>query len=37
MLHAIRGKQLAWQAELGELYENEAGYVFTSQQGQPID
>lgn len=37
LLHSVRGKQLALQAELGELYQNEGGYVFTDQLGNPID
>lgn len=37
LLHAVRGKQLALQAELGDLYQNEAGYVFTDELGNPID
>ena len=37
LLHSIRGKQLALQAELGDLYQNEAGYVFTNERGRPID
>jgi len=37
LLHMIRGKQLALQAELGDLYQNEAGYVFTDERGKPID
>lgn len=37
LLHSVRGKQLALQAELGDLYQNEAGYVFTDQLGNAID
>lgn len=37
LLHGVRGKQLALQAELGDLYRNEAGYVFTDELGAPID
>lgn len=37
LLHSVRGKQLALQAELGDLYQNEAGYVFTNERGRPID
>ena len=37
LLHTVRGKQLALQAELGDLYQNQAGYVFTDEQGEPID
>ena len=37
LLHGLRGKQLALQAELGDLYQNDAGYVFTDEQGNPID
>ena len=37
LLHSIRGKQLALQAELGDLYQNEAGYVFTNERGRPRD
>lgn len=37
LLHTVRGKQLALQAELGGLYQNEAGYVFTDELGKPID
>ena len=37
LLHGIRGKQLAQQAELGDLYQNESGYVFTDELGKPID
>ena len=37
LLHSIRGRQLALQAELGDLYQNEAGYVFTNDLGRPID
>lgn len=37
LLHSLRGKQLALQAELGDLYQNEAGYVFTNDLGKPID
>ena len=37
LLHGLRGKQLALQAELGDLYQNEAGYVFTNDLGKPID
>ncbi len=28
---------MALQAELGDLYQNEAGYVFTNERGRPID
>ena len=37
LLHGIRGKQLALQGEFGDLYQNEAGYVFTDDLGRPID
>ena len=37
LLHGIRGKQLALQAELGDLYQNGIGYVFTNDLGAPID
>ena len=37
LLHSIKGKQLAWQVEFGDLYQNEAGYVFTDELGAPID
>lgn len=37
MLHAVRGKQLALQADLGNLYRNPENYVFTDQTGNPID
>jgi integrase len=37
LLHGIRGKQLALQAEFGDLYQNEFGYVFTNELGAPID
>ena len=37
LLHTVRGRQLALQAELGDLYQNAAGYVFTNEMGKPID
>ncbi len=37
LLHTLRGKQLALQAELGDLYLNEGGYVFANELGKPID
>jgi integrase len=37
LLHAIRGKQLALKEDLGDLYQNPQGYVFTDLQGSPID
>lgn len=37
LLHGVRGKQLALQAELGDLYQNKQGYVFTDDLGKPID
>ena len=37
LLHEIRGRQLALRVELGDLYENESGYVFTNELGKPID
>jgi integrase len=37
LLHAIRGKQLALKGDLGDLYDNRQGYVFTDLQGNPID
>ena len=37
LLYRIKGKQLALQVELGDLCENEAGYVFTSDLGKPPD
>lgn len=37
LLHAIRGKQLMLKAELGDLYHNLQGYVFTDPQGSPLD
>jgi integrase len=37
LLHGLRGKQLALQAELGDLYQNEDGHVFTNDLGKPID
>lgn len=37
LLHGIRGTQLALRADLGDLYQNEAGYVFTDDLGRPID
>lgn len=37
LLHSIRGKQLALQAELGDMYNNSRGYVFTDSLGNPID
>jgi integrase len=37
LLHAIRGRQVALQADLGDLYQNQAGYVFTNLQGNPVD
>lgn len=37
LLHSIRGKQLALQANLGDLYSNPDGYVITDLQGNPID
>ena len=37
VLHSIRGKQLSLQAELGDLYQNAEGYVFTDDLGSPID
>jgi len=37
LLHSIRGKQLSLQAELGDLYQNTEGYVFTNDLGRPID
>ena len=37
LLHTIRGEQLTLQAELGDLYQNQSGYVFTDSLGRPID
>ena len=37
LLHVTRGRQLAMQAELGDLYQNTGGYVFTTDLGKPID
>lgn len=37
ILHSVRGNQLAQQTALGDLYQNEAGYVFTDDVGKPID
>ena len=37
LLHTVRGKQLVLQADLGELYQNEAAYVFTDPLGNPVD
>ncbi len=37
VLHGVRGKQLSLKAELGDLYQNEDGYVFTDELGGPID
>ncbi|MFQ6029338.1 MAG: site-specific integrase [Dehalococcoidia bacterium] len=37
LLHSVLGKQLALQAEIGDLYQNSEGYVFTDLTGNPID
>ncbi len=37
LFHSIRGKQMALQADLGDLYQNLEGYVLTDGLGQPID
>lgn len=37
LLHSIRGHQLSLRAELGDLYQNPRGYVFTNELGAPLD
>ena len=37
LLHTLRGKQLALQAELQDMYQDPGGYVLADQLGNPID
>jgi integrase len=37
LLQEIRWKQIALRAQMGGLYQNQAGYVFTDALGAPID
>lgn len=36
LLHGVRGAQMEYQIEYGELWQN-TGYVFTQLDGQPVD